>query len=368
MARQIRKCGNRKKTASTEQQSQAHSVHILRCVLSLIIVGVILGGLTLLAGPPAETIIEYNRSIDAQYHMKLKNSKPQVVLLGNSLLGDGVDEDQFTHLTKRRTLKLCSGGWASAAWYLAFKNVIIEASPKPQTVVILFRDHFLTDPAYRVRGKYMAYMDKLAGPEEPLLERLAFLNAMNPLTYQLNRNWSLFQKREGLKKGLESNIKSWVGSVYGHPDDNGLNNSIEQIFDTDNLSAKEFGDAQLKSEEANNKTQYDLKKSLPVSFLPAMVQMAHENDIQLIFVRVKRRREAQGLATPAGLDDYIRNLQQWFTRQQVPFIDFSDDPHIKIEHYGNGDHLNKQDGRALFTKLLVERLKPYLDTPARAPQ
>jgi hypothetical protein len=268
--------------------------------------------------------------------------------------------------TGLRTLKLWSGGWSSAIWYLALKNVIIPASPRPQTVVFFFRDHYLTDPTFRVTGEYKKGVDELTGPDEPLLERLAYLNAMNPLTYQLNQNWSLFQKREHLKKALESNVKSWVGSVYGYPDVESVNQNIQRLFGVDNLLAEELGNTQLKSEEVTNKNLYDFQKSLPVSFLPAMVEIARENAVRLVLVRVKRRREVEGLPTPAGLDGYICDLKQWCAKEQVPLIDFSEDTRLTLEHYADGDHLNRGEGRTLFTQLLVEQLEPYLGVPARA--
>lgn len=362
MTRQIKRRTNRKKTASAKESSQAHGVYILRCILSLIIVTVVVGGLTLLAGTPSRNVIERSPTINTRYPAVMKQVKPQVVLLGNSMLGEGVDERLFMQQTGLRTLKLWSGGWSSAIWYLALKNVIVPASPRPQTVVLFFRDHYLTDPTFRVTGEYKKGVDELTGPDEPLLERLAYLNAMNPLTYQLNQNWSLFQKREYLKESLESNVKSWVGSVYGHSDVESVNQNIQRMFGVDNLLAEELGNAQLKSEEVKNKDLYDFQKALPVSFLPAMVEIARENNIRLVLVRVKRRREVRGLQRPAGLDEYIRDLKQWCSSEQVPLIDFSEDARLTLDLYADGDHLNRGDGRTLFTQLLTEQLKPYLST------
>ena len=367
MARQL-KNRHRKKDVSKAKTGSRHSTHLLRCVLSVLFAAGVVGGLTLLAGTPSKNLIEHNPNLNAHYPMLMEKAKPEIVLLGNSMLGESVDERLFMQQTGLHTLKLWKGGWASATWYLAIKNVIIPADPKPQAVVIFFRDHSLTDPGYRVRDRYKEDIDKLSGTDEPLLERLAYLNAMNPLTYWLNQNWSLIRKREDVKGGLESNVKSWVGSVYGHENGDSVNQSIEQIFGTENLLAGELGKAQLKSEAVSNKDLYDFEKSLPVSFLPTMVQLARDNDVKLVFVRVKRRREAKGVSTPAGLDSYIRDMGEWLEQQQVPFIDFSGEARLKLEHYADGDHLNQDGGRVLFTQLLTERLKPHLVTKADSQQ
>lgn len=360
MVRQIRKRSIRKKIVSTKQPSHADGTHIVHCILSLVIVVIIVGGLTLMAGTPSKNLIEHNPNINPRYPSILRQARPEVVLLGNSMMGEGVDDQLFMNKTRLRTIKLWGGGWSSAMWYLAMKNVIAPANPRPKTVVLFFRDHFLTYPTYRVTGEYKKWVDQLTGPEEPLLERLAYLNAMDPLTYQLNQNWSLFQKREHLKESLESNVKSWVGSIYGHPDTESVNQSIHHIFGVDNLLAEELGNAQLKSEEVKDKNLYDFQKSLPVSFLPEMVRIARDSNIQLALVRVKRRREAEGRSKPAGLDEYIRDLKRWCSEQQVPLIDFSNEPQLTLDLYADGDHLNRSDGQTLFTQLLVEQLKPYL--------
>lgn len=363
-----RKNRRRQTNASKAKAGGEHSVYLLRCVMSVMLAVGVIGSLTLLAGTPSKNLIEYNPEINARYPMLMKRAKPEVVLLGNSMLGEGVDERLFIQRTGCRTVKLWGGGWSSAVWYLAVKNVIVAAEPQPNTVVVFFRDHFLTYPTFRVTGEYKKVIDQFTSPDEPLLERLAYLNAMNPLSYWLNQNWSLIRKREDVKHGLESNVKSWVGSVYGQEDADSVNQSIEQMFGTRNLMVDQLGKAQLESEAASSKALYNFEELLPASFLPSMVQLARDNDVQLIFVRVKRRREVEGLTAPTGLDDYIQNLQQWFSQQQVPFIDFSDEPRLKLEHYADGDHLNREDGRTLFTQLLAERLKPYLTAPVARPE
>lgn len=338
--------------------------YVLRCILSIISVVIVAGGLTLLAGTPSRNLVEYDPNLNPRFPMLLKQTKPEIVFLGNSMLGEGVDERLFMHQTGHRTFKLWSGGWSSAIWYLALKNVIVPASPRPKTVVIFFRDHFLTHPTYLVKGRYKKWIDQMTGPEEPVLERLAFLNAMNPLTYQLNQNWSLFQKRGDIKNTFEASVKSWIGSVYGYQDQKIVNQNIEQIFNAENLLADQLGKAQFKSEKVSKPRLYDFEKSLPISFLPEMIQITRDNDIQLILVRIKKRREVEGLPTPSGLDDYIHHLKQWCSKEQVPMIDFSEDTRLELKHYGSGDHLNRGIGRMLFTQLLAEELEPYLSSAA----
>src|SRR5438270_276133 len=55
---------------------------------------------------------------------RIQKEKPQVVLLGNSMVGRSVHPQYLNDLTKIPTLILAPGGSGSAWWYLAFKNML----------------------------------------------------------------------------------------------------------------------------------------------------------------------------------------------------------------------------------------------------
>jgi hypothetical protein len=57
---------------------------------------------------------------------------------------------------------------------------------------------------------------------------------------------------------------------------------------------------------------------------------------------------------------YISQLNDYLTSQGVPLIDFTNDPSITREHFGKGDHLNRQEGRKIFTVRLSELIKQNL--------
>ncbi len=368
MSQRRRKKQKKKTSASVTQTDHFFRRRVAHCIVSLLLVFIVIAALTVIAGPPSGRVIDYNPSIDEWYPSVMEKTKPDVVLLGNSLIGEGVDEQLLARQINQRTVKLWKGGWASAVWYLTFKNVVIPASSPPKTVAIFFRDHFLTDPAYRTQASYMTYIDDLAGPEEPMLERLAYLNGMDKTTYWLNQHWGLFEKRNDIKHDVESTVKSWAGSLYNHQNAQAVDRSIKKLFKVNNMLTHELANAQMKSEMVSNADLYDFNKSLPLSFLPHIVQMARDNDIQIIFIRMQRRRDAEGQSTPDGLDDYMRELKSWFEAQNVAFIDFSNEPRLKPEHYDNGDHLNRSEGRRLFTTLLAKKLQPYLQETAHTDQ
>jgi len=294
------------------------------------------------------------------FERKLVTVRPKIVFLGNSIMYESVDEREFLRLTATQTIKIWDGGAASAWWYLALKNVILKAYYKPQMVMLFFRDHFLTDPTYRAIGKHKQNIDALAEQNEPVLDRLAYLGQMNAVAYFLFRYCPLYRQRDNIKNQLEKTVKDKVvsslcGLEQGIPDQ-----AIERLFDEKNLNTELLTIRQLAAESAGSNKLYNFQQELERSFLPYMIDMAKENNIQLVFVRMKRRRDVKPGGQPKALQKYIKNLEDYLTKNRVLFIDFTDDKRIKIEHYGAGDHLSRSGGRQLFTKILTEKMLPII--------
>ena len=104
--------------------------------------------------------------------------------------------------------------------------------------------------------------------------------------------------------------------------------------------------------------EYDFDREVSRSFLPLMIRILKEHDIRFAFIRMKRSKEK--IVADPRLDAYIRSLEAYLNEHDVPFIDFATEERILPEYYGSGDHMNRR-GRNLFTKILVERLGPYLE-------
>ena len=119
--------------------------------------------------------------------------KPQIVLLGDSMVEENVDTPVLSQKLGRSVYTISYPGSATALWYLAIKNNIIVSPNKPPVLVIMFRDTVLTAPAYRADGKFTSAIDTLAGANEPLLTRLAYVNNMNPLEKFAKQHFPLYE-------------------------------------------------------------------------------------------------------------------------------------------------------------------------------
>jgi hypothetical protein len=283
-----------------------------------------------------------------------------VVLLGNSMLIEGVEPQLFCQLTGASTTKFCLGGTASAWWYLVLKNVIAKAPHKPKVVVVFFRDHFLTDPSCRVSGKYMPDINEMVDGSEPLLDRLAYLGNMDRSSYWLLQNSSLMRQHDRICSEVAPFIKrKLVGPLVGRSVDE-IENSLEKVFADKNLDQRLLTSRQLALESTKDDTKYNFSEQLGGSFLPHMIDIAEDAGIQLVFVRVKRRRDLEPNKEPQELTQYMKQLGSYLEKHNVPLLDFTNDDRLKLEHYAAGDHLNRGKGRELFTRMVAQRMMPIL--------
>ena len=303
----------------------------------------------------------------AKLQDELRTRQPEVVFIGNSILLDSTDEKVFTDLSGRATWILGHRGSASAWWYLALKNVILapraqqisSEQQRPRLVVVFFRDCGLTDPGFRITGEFRPGIERMSGPEEPLLDALAYRGTMDRIDYLLFRYCPLYRHRQVVRQELSFRIKSEiVPSLTGI---RGVDGAIDRTFADENMDAELLTVRQLAAASSLDEEACDFKARLSRSFLPHMIRLARDNGVQLTFVRMKRRRDTAPNREPPALQRYIQDLETYLAENHVPLVDFTDEPRITADLYGVGDHLNTMRGtRRRFTGLLAERLAPVL--------
>jgi hypothetical protein len=111
----------------------------------------------------------------------ISNHRVDIVLIGDSVLYTGVDQELLSTQLGMETYNIGERGTASAIWYLILKNVILKSAYKSRCVVIIFRGTMLTVLQFRTTGPYFSLLDNYSRGHEPLVTRLAFINHMNPL-------------------------------------------------------------------------------------------------------------------------------------------------------------------------------------------
>lgn len=309
------------------------------------------------AARPNRIEVRPDPRVQPRHLQRIEAERPDVVLIGNSILREGVDAEALSLRTGRRCLEVVRGGAASAWWYLALKNQVAAARHRPEWVVVVFRDHFLTEPAFRVTGKYRRALDALSGGEEPVLARLAY--GETPAGGLLERGLPLYRRRAELREALEHAVKdAWVGRILGLPA-GGVDAALERVFRREALDPERLGALQAESEAPQAAGVYSFPARVEHSFLPEIVEVAQAHGIRLVFARAKRRRDLAAGAEPPELVAYLRDLEAWLGERGIPLLDFSRDPRLGETHFADGDHLGPA-GRVVFTELLGAALEPYL--------
>lgn len=331
----------------------------------LIVVAIVIAA-NLIFWPKKAALVDHTEKPTGRYTQRksfeqnLEQYKPQIVLMGNSMLTYGIDSRAFTSYVQKRTLRFSRGGSASAWWYLGLKNVIAESHNKPKVVVVFFRDHYLTKPEYRVNDTFKLSVNDMANDQEPLLDRLAYLNGMDYPTYLLSKISPLFQQKDNLRKNVESFIKTTcVANLLGSNTET-IDAAMTTVFDKRKMNQQRLTASQQAEQSKASKDKVTFQNTVKKSFLPHMIDIAEKNDIHLVFVRVKRRRDIIPNSQSQHIKNYMVSIQAYLTAKNIELFDFSDDQNLTLEHYADGDHLNPTKGKPLFTKMVANALMPII--------
>jgi len=291
---------------------------------------------------------------------KINSKKPETILLGNSMLGRTIDKKQLQRHFDGKILKLGIPGTASARWFLLIENILSKAKHQPKYLILFFRNTRLTDPSFRVTGKYFYPLYIRMGEEEPEIDKRAFRAEMSLFSYFLYKHWPLYRDRARIQKVLENWLKEKAASVLSE-DRKFANNSIKQMFIERYMNKQLLTAAQDRAEELGDTSAYDFEVRLEKSFLPLIVSMLRERNIKLLAVSTRTRGHAKGYGNSRQIRQYISSLANYFNDNQIPFLDVSSNNEIKPEHFARGDHLNK-NGRNIFTEIFAEWLKSVMES------
>ncbi len=306
-----------------------------------------------------------------QYFRRMKKEVPRIVIIGNSVPDSSIDEDVVNEMLQIPTMKLANAGTASAAWYLLFKNLVTQVRRKPEVVVFCFREVYLTEPTYRTGGKnYRRNLDSLSLLEEPVLERLAYAADLNPLEHYLSTEWPLYKHRVALRDSTETMVTEKVAARLLGLEKKKIDKTMDRVFADRHMDQELLNVAQAEAEVGLSlDDHFDFDRQLDKSFLPHIVRMAEESGIRLIMVRLRTRRDADvdaGTAEPEEYGDvllpsYLAKFEAYLEQHDIPLVDFSADKRITPEFYSSDDHFNWEVGRAAFTPMFVDSLRPHLD-------
>lgn len=242
------------------------------------------------------TLLLLAQELNHPWVSAINEKKPDVVIIGNSMVGEGVDIGGLSSQSGAKVMEIRDNGQLTAWQYMVVKNVVGSAKHVPKLVLVVERVNSYTTPRLRVGGGNKKIIDELRSGDEPVLDKIA----------------------------------------YGGP-------ALEK--------------------EAQSRPEFqDFGANVESSFLPHMIEVAKRKGFKLVVTRHKSRPFAENLAeanTPV-CQKYRKDIAAYITERGQVFLDYELEPALKIEHYGNGSHLNRGEGRATFTRLLAEDIKALL--------
>jgi len=331
---------------------------LIWCVLTVAVPVVVLGKILTGVGFKAVALKSFGDAalMDVSREVsELQATKPDYVGIGNSMLYTrlGRTPEKMNALTGKKFALIVKDGTASAAWYLALKNVVAASGVKPKAVFFFIRDNDITSPKFRTVGRSAPYLDSMRNKREPALDKVlgaepASFGVVDTVSDWLNGPNGLFTFKLWDEKVPNRMIEVAMDLGGGRTGKVAQRAALAQRFSIENLrgdvaadmpsaSAGETRRLDSYNELSNNYGESAMDQSL----LPAMMEVAHQEGIKLLFFRVKRRPDAKGNVKdePPEMRGYAQHLKHWIEERGGLFFDESYDPTIQLSDYLDGDHI-----------------------------
>lgn len=308
---------------------------------------------------PRDVKPQFDNYIRRKYAKDIDEQKPDIVLLGDSMLHPAVNEEVLAQRLEKRVLSIGLPGSASTLWYLIAKNNILEANTPPAYLVIFFRDTMMTVPGYRVTGRYFEQIDEFATPKDEELVKKAYINQMNPLEKLAEAWFPPFGSRWKIRQGLDARIRYTLPARIGC-DPACMNYAMEIVFGDRNMDPNFLSDALAAADDyLYSKTALDFDQQVGKSFLPDLIQLCQERGVQLVLVQMRILRFAAPGSEPPALRDYNEKLARYLETNGVIYLDYSHETRLGREQFADPLHMNG-NGQVIFTDLLAADLLRHI--------
>ena len=302
--------------------------------------------------------IPSRRDFDSKPITHLRKKQPDVVLIGDSVLGGSIDPVVLAReLGVRRAELLWNGGAASAAWYLLMKNYVVEAGIHPRLVCIFFRDRMLTDANFRTTPTYRRFLESIRHEEEPVFETVLEGEEKEKglLGRLLDRLYPL-QTRRHVQQEKISRLAYRIAAA-GEPIGR-LRRQVNAIFDPAKLRDEIMDESAQVSAEPPEEFTADPR----LNFLPHIVETARQAGLRLCFVREKRHPLPDGTTQQSGdIQRYTKELAHWLESQGYSFIDLTSNSSLDQSMYLKpGDDHIRPEAKEAVTKIYAAKLRLLL--------
>lgn len=316
---------------------------------------------------------------------EIRREKPEFVFLGNSLLGTRILESKLEKLLGgRKVYLLKEGGTYTAIWYLKFKNYLVASGVKPKAVFVFFRREEIMKPSMNIDRKFLRSIQRVSLDEEPVYDRV--INSNKTLKNRIEDATMNFYsirvitpilldliESVALAPVMKKDTRFMMNRYFGmYPDMMTENQKKEHMvkrrvfvsgvnfrFDVESKNlrkaVKPEGVIDSQEEEPSGFTDDPDK-----TFIPHIVQLAKDNGIQLVFVKIQTIPPADGKIRRSKAEQkYLDDLKRYFDENGVLFYDFTGDPEITRDMYNDSVHIGAKD-KEKYTEIFYKRMYEIL--------
>lgn len=297
----------------------------------------------------------------------LEKARPRGVLLGDSMLETRIDPPTLKTVTGERWEVLTQAGSSSAMWFLMLKNLIAVQAPPPRTVVLFFRDRQLTLPAHRTEGGYRKTIQTYMRDKEPVVEEILQTSARRQQPWLQRLALAMYPVQWRRELWLDRVQRTALDLVANSREYGQIRDKTRFIFQLRHL--RRDRDQDFEREEGGQRgldpEEHDFATAVERSFLPHILAVAREKNIQLVFFRVKRKPRAGDVPAPESATSpaYIQALRAYVEMAGAQLIDETRDADVTRDFYGADDHVAPAMMKP-YTKLFWRKIAPILPTTA----
>ena len=288
----------------------------------------------------------------------IKADPPDYVFIGDSNMDSRIHPKYLEkYVAGQKMTKLGQHGSDIAVWYLQFKNFVVASKTSPKRVFIFLHASLLD----RVRSKdasgfYYKYLREASVGYDPVYESLFYSSQQQTWADQVYGHvisrFHIDLLNTRLKENLSDSSIQWLGLDASPRFRKRLNARFSfQKFKKDTES--NVADSTTKKVGTWSNAAWDR------SFLRAILDLADEAELELVFIRIRRRPDANNVDFQSRAhDDYFNSLADYIRRAGFRIYDFSREPQLTRDMYKDKNHIDHQDDdRRKYARIFYEAVK-----------
>ena len=291
----------------------------------------------------------------------LQRLRPDCVLVGDSMLGSRIDPDTLGKVSDIPCAVLAYPGSGTALWYLLAKNVVAAQSHPPRWMIIFFRDKQLTMPAHRTGERYRNGLEMCMQGDEPLF-RSILTRARHDTAPWMERLTDAIYLVQRKRKDWQKKVQyGALKAVARRPERAPVREAAARIFKPVYSQAEKDLINARDGEESLDLEAHEFGANVAQSFLPAILEVARQSHIRLLFYRVKRHPSDHEppAADKPDLQKYAHELREYLAARGAALVDETTDPEVGLRYYAGDDHV-REEMMAPYTQFFWSKVRPLL--------